>query len=36
MVLGKFARILGGVVMIGVHIASVTKLKSIFLVFIQN
>lgn len=33
---GKFARFLKGVVMIGVHIASITRLKSIFLIFISN
>lgn len=35
-IVGNFARFLGGVVMIGVHIASITRLKSIFLIFIHN
>lgn len=35
-IVGKFARFLGGVVMIGVHIATITRLKSIFFIFIQN
>lgn len=36
MIVRKFARLLRGVVMIGVYVASVAELKSTFLIFIPN
>lgn len=35
-IVGNFARFPRRIIMIGVHIASITRLKSVFLIFIHN